>query len=118
MKLEDVRTGRHSARFVNQLINHLTINPQSRIFALEQGDLDWKGWDAATSIAASTHNMLAMFIAGFAKEGDVDLDALLVRYPGEDDTTPPATTEIRFESIADFIARGGDFQLSSLVHGG
>lgn len=103
-----------SARHVNRLIEHLAIMPESRVYAIEQGDLAWMGWDTNTTILASTHNLIAHLIAGLSK--GVDVKDLLIETPGGPEE--PKVTEISFPTIADFIAGGGVSKLESLVYGG
>lgn len=92
--------GKQSAHHVNRLINHLTLMPQSRIYAIEQGHIGWMGWDVNTSILASQHNLIASLVGGLSK--GVDVKSLLVRAPGEDEEPEP----MQFPTIAEWIARG------------
>lgn len=88
-------------RHVLGLVNHLILMPQSRIYALEQGDMEWIGWDTNTSILASLHNLVATVVGGMSKGTDVE--KLLIRAPGESETTP--VEEETFPTIAEFSAR-------------
>jgi hypothetical protein len=93
-----VWSGKEPVAHVLRLIEHLAIMPRSRIAALEQGDLEWMGWDGSQSIAASTHNWIVRLICGLSK---VDPDPHLIRTPGAEEEQP---TELTFSSLADLIS--------------
>ncbi len=90
-------------RHVLYLAEHLVLNPHSRVFAIRGGAPDLQGWDAATVIAARTHNLIASLIAGLSK-GDPD-PAMFIKYPGvtEAEMEP---TEIRPATLADLTVGG------------
>lgn len=79
------------------------LNPHSRVFAIRGGAPDLQGWDAATVIAARTHNLIASLIAGLSK-GDPD-PTMFIQYPGatSEATTP---TEIKPATLADLSVTG------------
>lgn len=90
-------------RHVLALINHLSLTPQSRVYALEQGDIEWMGWDVNTLVAVRTHDLIASLIAGLSK--DIDAETLRFRLPGEaDPLLPQPTEELTFPTIAEFSA--------------
>lgn len=99
INIDDVWAGTVPAHHVNALIAHLMLIPHSRVYAIENGDLAHMGWDIAASIAASTHNLIAMVAAGLSK--DVDLEQLLIHAPGDDE--PPAP---KYPTIAEFSEAG------------
>lgn len=103
--------GRTPAAHVNRLINHLTLMPSSRIYAIEQGDIEWMGWDVNASIAASTHNLIASLIAGLSK--GIKVEDLMFKTPAAD-----KPVEVTYPTIAAFLAGGGEAQLNALMHGG
>ena len=80
------------------LVEHLVLNPQSRVFALRGGTPELQGWDAATVIAARTHNLIAGLVAGLAG-GDVKMADLTIDYPGS--TSAEAEPE-RQMTLAEF----------------
>lgn len=81
LNIDDVWAGRVSARHVVIVTRQLALNPHSRTFATRNGDALAQGWDAATVIAARTHNVLVGFLSGFGGEPN---DELFVKFPGVD----------------------------------
>lgn len=75
------------------------LNPQSRVYALRGGAQELQGWDAATVIAARTHNLIAGLVAGLSG-GDVDMADLTIDYPGSS-TSAEAEPE-RQMTLAEF----------------
>lgn len=68
LSLEDVWTGRVSAGYVLGLIEHLHLNPHSRVRMIALGgDVRWIGWDANADIAAARFDQLTQIVAGFGK---------------------------------------------------
>ncbi|MBQ9917353.1 MAG: hypothetical protein IJO71_09155 [Microbacterium sp.] len=93
-------TGKESVHHVVRLVDQLILMPQSRIYAIEQGDIEWIGWDTNTSILASLHNLVASVVAGLSSNTDVE--TLLVHLPGDRDKP---VAEETFPTIAEFSAR-------------
>ena len=79
MNIDDVWTGRLSARHVVILTNQLVLNPNSRVYALKGGASDLQGWTTEATIAARTHNLIAGILAGFSK--GVSASDLLIEHP-------------------------------------
>lgn len=80
-------------------MEHLRLNPQSRIFALDQGHIGWMGWDAGTEAAVATYNLIASIVASFTGK-EIPVDALYP-LPGESrirkpDDEPAAPTIAEF----------------------
>ena len=94
INLDDVWAGTVPARHVNRLIENLVLNPQSRVYAIRQGSMEWLGWDATTSAVVRLHNLVAVLISAFGK--DIDLSELWMDAP---DGAPEAE---QFATIAEF----------------
>lgn len=91
--------GRETVTHTLRLIEHLWIMPQSRIWALEQGDIEFMGWDTKTTILASHHNLFVQLLAGLSK--DMDAESLMIRIPGE----PEPESELTFPTLAAFATQ-------------
>lgn len=99
--------GQVTARHVNRLIEHLRLEPTSRVSAIDSGDLDWMGWDTSAHIQASMHNWIVRLIAGLSK--GMSAEDFIIRTPDSEDEPQV----LQFETIADFIAAGADRLLTS-----
>jgi hypothetical protein len=53
------------------LAGHLRLNPRSRVYAIDKGDMGWKDWTPATEILAARFDQT---IAMFAGLGGKDID--------------------------------------------
>lgn len=86
--------GREDAWHVIVLAEQLVLNPHSRVFALRGGAPDMQGWDASAVIAARTHNLIAMLIAGLSS--GTDINDLLIEYPSapQDKAEPQTLAEL------------------------
>lgn len=104
LNIDDVWAGRVPVRHVLGLINHLTLMSNSRIYALEQGDIEWMGWDTNTSVLASLHNHVVRLIGGLSNAEDKDVEPLMIRPPGGGGEDQPVAEET-FPTIAEFSAR-------------
>lgn len=76
------------------LTEHLNLNPHSRVFAERGGTPELQGWDAATVIAARTHNLIASLIQGLS---GAEHPEMFIDYPG----APVETVEIRPATLAE-----------------
>jgi len=81
------------------LIEHLALNPHSRVFAIRGGTPELQGWDATTVINARTHNLIAALIGGL---GGQDMTDMLIDYPGSKNVEPEP------QNLAEFIRRHVD----------
>lgn len=53
------------------LAGHLRLNPRSRVYAIDRGDLGWKDWGPAAEIAAARYDQTTALFAGLGgKEFD------------------------------------------------
>lgn len=108
LNIDDVWTGELAVAHVIALTEHLVLNPMSRVFAIRGGAPELQGWDAATVVAARTHNLLAGLVAGFA--GDkFPLDDILIEYPGR-----KAEAE---EAVVPTIAEFSAAMFTKFMHG-
>lgn len=82
------------------LTEQLVLNPHSRVFAIRGGTPELQGWDAATVMAARTHNLIAQLIAGLGGDS-VDIKDLLIEYPGRKEAEPIPVAS----TLSDFIER-------------
>jgi len=81
INLDHAWTGEQPVGHIIALTEHLALNPQSRVFAIRGGAPDLQGWDAATVVAARTHNLIAGLIAGLSGP-KFKLEDILIEYPG------------------------------------
>lgn len=101
MTVDDVWSGRLTARHVNALIRGLMTNSDSRVRAHKFGDARWIGFDQTTFAVAAVHDWLAAIALGlggqkFSKDAGYKIPA-----------TPGSTTEdLVAPNVADFNVAG------------
>lgn len=78
------------------------LNPRSRVFAIRGGAPDLQGWDAATVIAARTHNLIAGLLQGLSGEKNEDM---FVDYPGvkPEEKQPATLAELTTAGFTQFM---------------
>ncbi len=60
--------GKLAANRVVSLTLTLLSDPNSRVFAIREGEPRTRGWDENTLLLARTHNLIASFIASQSKK--------------------------------------------------
>ena len=78
------------------------LNPHSRVYAIRGGSPELQGWDAATIIAARTHNLIVSVIQGLSGTNDPEL---YVDYPGvkPEEKQPTTLAELSIAGFNQFM---------------
>src|SRR5690606_33790985 len=102
LNIDDVWNGTLSVRHVLWLAENLVLNPHSRAFAIRGGSPELQGWDAATVIAARTHNHIVALIQGLSGSHDPDM---YIDYPGSkpEEKQPATLAELTVAGFTQFM---------------
>ncbi|GAA2577291.1 hypothetical protein [Microbacterium binotii] len=104
LNIDDVWDGHLDPAHVIVLTAQLQLNPRSRVFAIRGGAPEMQGWDAATVIAARTHNLILSLIGGLSKGQDIKPH--LIEYPGRNVAEEEAVPKTLAEFISTHIDTG------------
>ncbi len=87
--------GKVPARHVIVLTYNLSLNPQSRVFAIAGGTPELQGWDTTATLLARLINTVLGLMG-------VKDESLFVKYPG----APEADEEMPYKTLAEFSEAG------------